>query len=321
MNKRTAMLNLLDNSNRPEYTPAGFFIHFPEEYRHGQAAIDKHLEFFRYTGMDFVKIQYEAAYPPQPHIQKPADWATLQPPDRAYFQDAWNIARGLVQAAGKEALVIQTLYSPFMLANHSIGDELVEKHLREDPDQVRKGIEIITESMLTFVRGCIDAGVDGFYHSTQGGETFRFEGSPIFEEYIKPFDLAVMSEINQATPFNILHVCDYAGSYTSLQPFCGAPRDASQGTDYPGDVVNCSLDLGSQKLTGQQVSDLFGRPFMGGIERLGTIASGTPAEVKTLAEEVLAEAPKSFILAADCTLPPGVNWDNIKTAITAAHER
>ena len=68
MNKRTAMLNLLDNSNRPEYTPAGFFIHFPEEYRHGQAAIDKHLNSSA-TPVWFVKIQYEAAYPPQPHIQ------------------------------------------------------------------------------------------------------------------------------------------------------------------------------------------------------------------------------------------------------------
>lgn len=311
MNKRTAMLNLLDKSTQPGYTPAGFFIHFPEEYRHGQAAIDKHLEFFRYTGMDFVKIQYEAAYPSQPHIQKPADWANLQPPEPAYFQDAWDIARGLVQAAGKEALVIQTLYSPFMLANHALGADLVERHLREDPDRVRKGIEIITESMLSFVRSCIAAGVDGFYHSTQGGEISRFEGSPIFDQCIKPFDLAVMTEINSVTLFNILHVCDYAGSYTSLEPY----------VDYPGDVVNCSLDIGDQKLTGQQVEQLFQRPFMGGIKRLGTIASGTPAQVKTLAKEVLASAPQRFILAADCTLPPGVNWDNIKTAITTAHER
>lgn len=311
MNKRNVMLNLLDANTQPAYTPAGFFIHFPEDYRHGQAAVDKHLEFFHYTAMDFVKIQYESEYPLQPHIQKPADWATLQSPDAAYFQDAWDVARGLVQAAGKEALVIQTLYSPFMLAAHAVGAGILEKHLREDPHHTRKGIEIVTESLLTFVRGCIAAGVDGFYHSTQGGETFRFEGSPIFETCIKPFDLAVMQEVNNATPFNILHICDYAGGYTSLQPF----------VDYPGDVVNCSLQLASQKLTGQQVSDLFERPFMGGIERLGTIASGTPDQVKTLAGEVLAAAPQRFILAADCTLPPGVNWDNIKTAIAAAHER
>ena len=141
MNKRTAMLNLLDPASHPSYTPAGFFIHFPEEYRHGQAAIDKHLEFFHYTGMDFVKIQYEAGYPLQPHIRKPADWANLQPPDAAYFQDVWDIARGLVQAAGKEALVIQTLYSPFMLANsfhrRRSGRKTPARRPRSDPQRHR----------------------------------------------------------------------------------------------------------------------------------------------------------------------------------------
>ena len=112
---------------------------------------------------------------------------------------------------------------------------------------------------MTFARGCIAAGVDGFYHSTQGGETSRFEGSPLFNECIKPYDLALMEEINQAAEFNILHVCNYSGGYTSLEPFL----------DYPGDVINCSLELGPQKLTAAQVSAMFGRPFMGGLDRLG----------------------------------------------------
>ncbi|MBN1992437.1 MAG: hypothetical protein JW953_07005 [Anaerolineae bacterium] len=31
-------------------------------------------------------------------------------------------------------------------------------------------------------------------------------------------------------------------------------------------------------------------------------------------------APDKFILAADCTLPADVDWDNVKTAINTAHE-
>ena len=59
MNKQELMLGLLDETKKQEYIPAGFFLHFDPEYQQGQAAVDKHLEFFRYTGMDFVKIQYE----------------------------------------------------------------------------------------------------------------------------------------------------------------------------------------------------------------------------------------------------------------------
>ena len=311
MNKRDAVLSLLDADTQIPYTPAGFFIHFDPSCHRGQAAVDKHLEFFRYTGMDFVKIQYEAQYPILPKIQKPEDWVNMPQYGLEFYQDQVDIARGLVEAAGKEALVIQTLYSPFMLASHSAEKGVLANHLRENPEKAGRGIEIVTESLLTFVRACIAAGVDGFYHSTQGGETHRFEGSPLFDECIKPFDLAVMEEINAATEFNILHVCDYDGSYTSLAPFL----------DYPGDVINTNLELGSHRLTGQQVAEMFGRPFMGGIDRLGTIATGSQQEVAALVGRVLDEAPRRSILGADCTLPADVDWDNIKTAIAAAHAR
>jgi uroporphyrinogen decarboxylase len=73
MNKRDAVLSLLDPTQKPPYVPAAFFLHFDPIYHRGQAAIDRHLEYFRYTEMDFVKIQYEHAFPKLPDIQNPAD--------------------------------------------------------------------------------------------------------------------------------------------------------------------------------------------------------------------------------------------------------
>jgi uroporphyrinogen decarboxylase len=90
--------------------------------------------------------------------------------------------------------------------------------------------------------------------------------------------------------------------------------------DYPGHVVNCSLTVGAEKITGTQVSQMFGRPFMGGLDRKGVIASGKAAEITQTVESVLGEAPEKFILAADCTLPNDVNWNNIRTAIDVAHQ-
>ena len=54
MTKRDTLLNLISTSKQPEYIPAAFFIHFDSAFHKGQAAIDKHLEYFRYTGMDIV---------------------------------------------------------------------------------------------------------------------------------------------------------------------------------------------------------------------------------------------------------------------------
>ncbi len=75
MNRRDLMFDLIGEKTPSGYIPAAFFLHFDEAHKHGQAAIDRHLEFFRATGMDFVKIQYEQVQPAEAHVRKPEDWA------------------------------------------------------------------------------------------------------------------------------------------------------------------------------------------------------------------------------------------------------
>jgi uroporphyrinogen decarboxylase len=309
MDKREAVLSLLDASRKPGYIPAAFFLHFDPAYQRGQPAVDMHLEYFHATGMDFVKIQYEHPFPHIASIQKPEDWASVPLYKEDFFEEPLAVVRGLVKAAKSEALVVMTLYSPFMLARQTTSNPTLNGHIRENPEAVKKGLGIITESLLNFVRGCKRAGVDGFYVSTQGGEADRFSGTNLFEECVKPYDRAVWEEIEGSCVFNILHVCDYEGGYDTYSPFL----------DYPGHVVNCSLKLGGKVITAQEAARMFQRPFMGGMERLGIIASGRPDQVRQEAERALSGASERFILGADCTVPSDTPWDNLKTAIDAAH--
>jgi len=302
------MLSLIHNAAPPDSIPAAFFLHFDSVYHQGQAAIEKHLEFFRSTGMDFVKIQYEQPFPASAPIRKPEDWAHAPHCSGEYFEAPIRVVEGLVKAAKSEALVIMTLYSPFMWAAHLAEDGVLAQHLQEDTEAVKKGLDIMTENVLTLVRGCKRAGVDGFYASSQGGEAFRFRDRSIFQKYIKPTDLTVWDELSSCA-FNILHVCDYEGGYDDLTPFL----------EYPGHVVNCNLKIGDQTLTPKQASELFGRPFMGGMERKGVLATGDPDTIRQAATDVLAQAPEKFILAADCTVPGDTPWKNLKTAVETAH--
>src|SRR5205823_5124306 len=77
MNKRDAVLSVLDAGNPREYVPAAFFMHFPPEFHEGPAAVEKHVEFFRDTGMDLVKIQYERKFPRVDSIRRPEDWSNV----------------------------------------------------------------------------------------------------------------------------------------------------------------------------------------------------------------------------------------------------
>jgi uroporphyrinogen decarboxylase len=309
MNKRDTLLSLAHNQGRPAYIPAAFFMHFDAAHHRGQAAIDQHLAFFRATDMDFVKIQFEQATPPGPAIQTPADWARAPRCDEEFFADTIGVVAGLVKAAKAEAPVILTIYSPFMWAVRTGGAETLAQHLREDPAAVSRGLEIMTDNVLTLVRGCMRVGVDGFYVSTQGGEAFRFPGTDIFRKSIMPTDLAVWEAIDSCA-FNILHVCDYVGAYSDLTPFL----------TYPGHVVNCSLTLGDRTLRPTEVAQMFGRPFMGGMERKGIIATGSLEDIRQAAAGVLAQAPDRFILAADCTIPSDTPWEHLRAAIDMAHQ-
>ncbi|MCD4684631.1 MAG: hypothetical protein K8S97_01670 [Anaerolineae bacterium] len=309
MTRRDVVFSLLDDSATLPYIPAAFFLHFPPEFHAGQASVDKHLEFYAHTGMDLVKIQYERPFPKIPTIQTPDDWAQMPRYGLDYFAGQLAAVEGLVQAKKAEAVIVVTLYSPFMCAGSTATEAVLVQHLQAAPDKVKAGMEIITESMLLFVRECLKRGVDGFYHSTQGGETGRFDDPAIFAECIKPYDLALMNEANAGGEFNILHVCDYRLPYADFAPY----------VDYPGDIVNTPLHVGDRTLTPADITDLFGRPFMGGLERLGTLATGTPEQVRAEAEAVLRSAPERFILAADCTVPADTPWDNLKAAVDAAH--
>jgi len=311
MNKREAVLSILDKSGSQEYIPAAFFLHFDPQYHRGQPAIDKHLAYFRHTGMDFVKIQYEHRFPQIPAIQRPEDWARVPLYKEDFFAEPLAVVKGIVEAAKPEALVLVTLYSPFMCAGHAASSALLTQHLAENAEQVKPGLEIVTESLMAFVKGCIKLGVDGFYMSTQGGEAGRFADRTIFEQYIKPTDLALMEEIDRSCPFNILHVCDYHLGYDDLTPFLA----------YPGHVVNCALEVDGKKVDGAEISRLFGRPFMGGMDRHGAIAKADKTAIVAEVRGLLDTAPERYMLGADCTIPSDTDWDNIRLAIDTAHGR
>ena len=309
-NKRERMLQWLDGKPEPNYTPAAFFLHFGDPYKNGPAAATRHLEFFRQTGMDFVKIQFEQLYERQDFLQKPADWSKLTLRKLDFYEPLLVTVRELVKAVKKDSLVLMTLYSPFMCAGHCATSPVLLRHLEENPEAVKKGLEILTESQLLFVRACIREGIDGFYMSTQGSEAKRFSSPKIFANYVKPFDLVSMKEIQKACAFNILHVCDYVAPYSNYDAVC----------DYPGHVINCNTKLIDKEIPAPDIAKAFKRPFMGGMDRHGILATGSPMQVEAEIKRVVKNAPRQFILGADCTVEGNTDWTRLRHAISVAHQ-
>jgi uroporphyrinogen decarboxylase len=308
--KREAVLNMLTATGKQDYIPSGFFVHFGKGYQWGDAAVARHLEYFKAIDMDFIKIQYEALFPAIDIIKKPEDWARMPFYKKDYYEEQLYVVKELVKQGKKLAPVIATFYSPFMCAGHSVTSQLVTEHLKQDPESVKKGLEIITDSVLIFLKECKKLGVDGFLAPTQGNEAFRFQDPNIFLDYIKPTDMVVQNEINEGCICNVLHICDYEGPYDDLSPF----------VDYPGHIVNLSDIVAGKKVPLKQLYEMFGkRPIMGGLEKRGPILTGTDQEIQAQVKEVLEEAPERFILGAECALLGEVDWKKVRTAVNTGH--
>ena len=145
--------------------------------------------------MDLVKIQFEHPMP-RLDIQRPGDWAKVPVYGLDFFEAPLRVVEGLVKSSKKDALVLLTLYSPFMLAGQIGGPETVVRHVTEKPEAFKKGISAVTEGLIGFVKECARLGLDGFYSSTQGGESGRLSEPGAFAQCVRPYDLAVMTEIN-----------------------------------------------------------------------------------------------------------------------------
>ncbi len=309
--KRDLMIAVLNMEARPGYIPAGFFMHFGVK---GDAAIKAHLDHFRGTGMDFVKIQFDEqtlSQPPGNPIKAPQDWSKFPVYPEKWWEPSLYLLRGLVREAKSEALIIQTLFSPYQMAKQAVPWKTLVEHARQDPEAVCRGMENITLSLLHFAQAAARAGVDGFYMCTQGGETNRFAERALFARAVKNYDMLLCKEAMQLAPCNIMHICDYDGSYDDFAP---------RFQDYPGHVVNVPLEADGKPFSLRQAADIFKRPVMGGLNRQGVLAKGSPEEVRKAAAEALRDAPANVVLGADCTVDAKTPIENLRAAIRTAHE-
>jgi uroporphyrinogen decarboxylase len=307
--KRDLMEAVLNMEAKPGYVPAGFFMHFGVK---GDAAVKAHLDHFRGSGMDFVKIQLdEQAWPKDTPVEKPEDWAKIPIRGEKWWEPTLYLLKALIKEARPEALIIQTLFSPYQMAKQAIPSKLLLEHSRQDAEAVCRGMENIALSIMNMAQAAARLGVDGFYACTQGGETNRFADRALFQRVVKTYDMLLYKEISQLVPYNITHICDYDGSYEDFTP---------RFRDYPGQVINVPLEADHKPLTLSQAASLFKRPVMGGLDRQGILVKGTPEEVKKATQAVLAEAPANVILGADCTVSLKTAPENLRMAIRTAHE-
>lgn len=315
MDKRTRVFYAFDG--KPvDRVPVGFWFHFSGEQAKGQPCIDAHLDFYRTIDPDMIKIMSDSyfPYPFSVPIEKAADWRKIKPlgKNHPFIREQIERVKGVVDGIGGGCCTFYNVFAPFSSIRFGTSDDLVMRHLQEDPEAVQYALDVIAEDNAAIAEGVIrEGGCDGIYYCLQGGELDRFS----YEEYrklITPSDKFVLNHANQFSEYNILHCCGWAGDKNRLENW----------VDYPAKAINWAVFVEEvDLLTGKKLFG--GKTVLGGYDnrKSGVLYSGTKAEVvaftKALVEKV---GTTGIILGADCTLPGDVEKERIRWVLDAVQE-
>ena len=288
----------------PSYAPAAFFIHFGRDEKVGDPAVQAHLKYFHESGMDILKVQFEQTVPRIPELKEGA--FEFIPED--FYAPTLEIIAKLQEAEGKDTYVLPTLYSPYQVAHHSLGEERVKVAAVEQPELLKAVFDSYKDALVWRAKECKAIGIQGFYMCTQGGEMTFNEVPGFFDTFVRPYDMAVMGECTRDTKMNILHICNWEGPYDDLTRY----------KDYPAQIVNTPMDLNGVPFTLKDGVELFGRPVLGGFDRKGEFNTLSAEEVAAATREILQAAPGRVMVGADCTVG-SAPLANIQAAVAAAH--
>lgn len=318
MTKRERVLAAIQG-REVDYIPTGFSLHFPEGETKGEKGVQSHLEFFRQTDTDIIKIMNENLVPDVGEIRTPEDWNKIPSYslNDSFMKSQIEMAKRIMDKADPDAFALGTLHGICASAIHPIearyGYENVRElfctHIRENKQPVLEAFKRIADGMCQLAAKYKELGLDGIYYAALGGERHYFTDEE-FSEVIEPFDKEILKASKEAGCINFLHMCKNNLNMKRYESYNGLADVVNWGI-YETDF---SLEEGKKLFQGITV--------MGGLaNRSGVMVEGTIDELKAEAKKVIRNYGKtSFILGADCTLPTEIPYERIRAIAEAAKE-
>ncbi len=223
-------------------------------------------------------------------VQSPDDWGALPvlDPQQGKLGQQLRCLKLIADGAGQVPF-IQTIFNPLAQAARLVGERFIV-HLRQHPEAVHAGLEIITRSTVRFVEAVRETGAAGIFFATQHA-TYHQLSAEEYEEFGLAYDLRVL-EAAQGQPFwlNLLHIHSHDIMFDLL---------ADGASPYPVQVVNWH-----DRETPPSLAEALGRfpgAVCGGIGRWETMLQGDPAEVRAQVADAIAQTGgRRLIVGTGC---------------------
>ena len=318
MTKRQRVTAAL-RGDQVDRAPVSAWMHFPLMDRTAEGQVEAFRQFQEKYDWDFMKLMFRSTFLLEDwgcryeEYQRPlgywllnklavnsvGDWKKLQVLDahKGALGEMLQVVRGVKTAMGREDLFkLATIFVPIMVAKQISGDRVFQD-LRDNPREVHRALEIITESLKRFAVACIENGCDGVFYASQCASTDLMTVKE-YREFGRPYDLAVLDAFRDKSQFTMMHIC---GKNIMFDEFL----------DYRVDAYNWDDRTTAPSLA--QARKKTDKCLIGGIDKMGVLRTGAVKDVTTEAKASIAAAGVTkLILAAGCGIPMDVPEANLK---------
>jgi uroporphyrinogen decarboxylase len=177
------------------------------------------------------------------------------------------------------------------------GRERLLKHLREAPQALHAGLEVVAETTRRFAAEAIARGADGLFFATQTANADYLTPAE-YAQFARKYDLIVLEAVRHRSWFNILHLH-------------GEKVMFDQVLDYPVQAINyhdrqSGPPLGVMRKKTQKC-------LIGGIGENTTLLRGTPGEVAAQVQDAWEQvARRGLILGPGCVADQRTPEENLR---------
>ncbi|MGA9770319.1 MAG: uroporphyrinogen decarboxylase family protein [Blastocatellia bacterium] len=289
MNKIERVTNAL-KGEEVDRLPFGFWYHFGLQHMPGRCHAEAEIDFYRAYDLDFLKVMNDYPYPmPQglEAIETESDWKRIEPvsgKDRCWDEQlsALSIINDRI---GKEALFIETIFSPWTTARRMTATGDIADARRRHPEALLSAMDAIATSLADYGKEAVARGAAGIFLSL-GAATDDVMSSEEYKTWGRPFDLKVLEAVRNAR-FNVLHIHGKRIHFDSL-------------LDYPANAINWSHFATRPSLNEGRAAA--GKTVMGGVDEAVAVHLSPPEIEKQIATAIESVGLRGLIITPGCSV-------------------
>ncbi len=306
--------------------PVAFWRHFPvDDQQPGQLAAAT-IQFQDAFDFDFIKVSPASSFCLKDWgvrdkwkgnaegtreyqggiITHPEEWNTLRKldPAKGTLGGQLECLRLLKKHFSANVPIIQTIFSPLAQAKHLVENGTLLAHLRQNPQELQAGLEVITQTTLDFMSACRETGIDGFYYAIQFG-SYDLLSKSEFDTFQAAYDQKLFPQFHEMW-LNVLHIHGKAIMAAEIA-----------AVEYPLQIFNWhDRETAPDLKEGQH---LFKRVVSGGLGRLEPMLLGNAQQVKEKIDDAVQQTGgRDFVLGTGCVLMQATPYGNIRAALDHA---